>query len=1216
MYRSSCLFFLLTLLAAALSATTIVMPTDDQLIDKSPVIIEGLVLDSSPVERNGGIWTETQVAVTRAIKGDVESTVVIREVGGRIGDRMTVVFGSPEYVEGEKVLLFLWPTTRGDYQTNDLFVGKFTEKRGIEGKRYWFRPELHANTLLLDEQFREIHPPDDVVREAARFVSYVEARATGGSPRADYFVPKAEMTGLTTSMDFTLISEPTIYRWFAFEKGTTIPWRHYGAQPGYSDGGVAELKTGMSSWTSYSAAKILYSHAGATSTAGGLSTPNGVNEVLFDDPLNEISGTWTGSGGGVVGRGGFNNAKSGGSWTSPFAADSSHPQKTYSSTWDITEGNLVIQDGVSPSTGISSSTLAAILAHEFGHTLGFGHSAESNALMYATVSGGPSLRSDDQLAARWLYPSGSSSPSPTVPAAPSNLTASAISTSQAQLSWIDNASDETAQNIYIALGSGSFSLAATVGANVTSATIGGLTSGQTYRFQVTALNSVGESSGSNIAQTTMPAQGVQAAFTYTPSSGTAGVTTFSFFDQSTGPVASRSWSFGDGTSSTASSPNKMYSTAGTYTVRLTVTSTDGSLSSTTRSVIVSAPTSTLTANFSFSPASPTTDQSVSFTDQSAGGPSSWSWSFGDGTTSTLKNPSKRYSAAGTYSVRLTVSDGSRTSSSIQSIQVTPGAPATPPVTADFLATPSPASVNQSVSFQDRSSGSPTSWTWSFGNGQTSTLQNPAHAFAAPGDYHVTLTVRNSVSTSSATKVVTVKPGVEKFTSLVPVSAQTTGAGSSYWRTELTIFNAGTLSANVELIYIPAAGGLPMSRQVVVTPNAANTWQNVLPELFGISSGTGAIGVEAASSLGKPDLKISSRTFTTGTSGTYGQFVPDVADDLPATMYLTGIDSNQAYRTNVGLVNRSVDYVESVLTLYDGSGHHLGSTTRLFGPRTFQQFALTALFPALTGQSRSGLSLRVSSSLPNAVTSYISVIDNRTQDPVFMPAIARGSNSMIVPAVARIPGAAGTFWRSDLTMLNPTTAPLNLTLRLWIADRDNRGAGGRSLTIGAGQTIMIGDVLSWLGAGDQRGALEIITHGSTIGPIVTSRSYTTRSADGGTYGQWIPAIESARFGRDGLVTGLKSDTIYRSNLGFVNSGDQPIGINLTLVTSWGQTATAFLAVQPRSQAQASLQGLFPQFNPLSLGNFTIRAHTDNAATLFAYGSVIDNQSGDPIFIAGQ
>ena len=61
------------------------------------------------------------------------------------------------------------------------------------------------------------------------------------------------------------------------------------------------------------------------------------------------------------------------------------------------------------------------------------------------------------------------------------------------------------------------------------------------------------------------------------------------------------------------------------------------------------------ANFAGSPTSGMSPLAVSFTDQSTNNPTSWSWSFGDGTTSTQRNPSKTYNNPGTYTVNLTVS---------------------------------------------------------------------------------------------------------------------------------------------------------------------------------------------------------------------------------------------------------------------------------------------------------------------------------------------------------------------------------------------------------------------------------------------------------------------------------------------------------------------------------------------------------------------------------
>ncbi|HEX6639907.1 MAG TPA: hypothetical protein VF215_02285, partial [Thermoanaerobaculia bacterium] len=96
-YGLTCVFFLATMAA---HATTIVLPSDEQLIAKSPVIVDGTVLSTTPVERDGRIWTETVVEVARALKGNVASRITIHELGGTIDDRITKLFGTPEFQAG------------------------------------------------------------------------------------------------------------------------------------------------------------------------------------------------------------------------------------------------------------------------------------------------------------------------------------------------------------------------------------------------------------------------------------------------------------------------------------------------------------------------------------------------------------------------------------------------------------------------------------------------------------------------------------------------------------------------------------------------------------------------------------------------------------------------------------------------------------------------------------------------------------------------------------------------------------------------------------------------------------------------------------------------------------------------------------------------------------------------------------------------------------
>jgi hypothetical protein len=78
--------------------------------------------------------------------------------------------------------------------------------------------------------------------------------------------------------------------------------------------------------------------------------------------------------------------------------------------------------------------------------------------------------------------------------------------------------------------------------------------------------------------------------------------------------------------------------------------------------------------------------------------------------------------------------------------------------AAFTFSPAAPVLGQTVTFTDASTGSPTSWSWSFGDGGTSTAQNPTHTFAAAGTYTVTLVAENAGGTTTATHAVTVTPG--------------------------------------------------------------------------------------------------------------------------------------------------------------------------------------------------------------------------------------------------------------------------------------------------------------------------------------------------------------------------------------------------------------------------------------------------------------------------
>ncbi len=155
------------------------------------------------------------------------------------------------------------------------------------------------------------------------------------------------------------------------------------------------------------------------------------------------------------------------------------------------------------------------------------------------------------------------------------------------------------------------------------------------------------------------------------------------------------------------------------------------------------------AAFSASPTSGNSPLKVTFTDKSTGSPKSWKWNFGNGKTSTSKNPAYTYTKPGKYTVSLTVKNAAGTNTKTIKDYITVKTAPVKPVAA-FSASPRSGKAPLKVQFTDKSSNSPTSWKWSFGDGTYSTAKNPVHKYSKAGKYTVSLTIKNAKGSSTKT----------------------------------------------------------------------------------------------------------------------------------------------------------------------------------------------------------------------------------------------------------------------------------------------------------------------------------------------------------------------------------------------------------------------------------------------------------------------------------
>jgi gliding motility-associated-like protein len=232
-----------------------------------------------------------------------------------------------------------------------------------------------------------------------------------------------------------------------------------------------------------------------------------------------------------------------------------------------------------------------------------------------------------------------------------------------------------------------------------------------------------------------------AAFTATPTSGCAPLVV-SFTDGSTPGGVIYYWDFGNGFNSYLTNPSTSYLTPGTYTVILKVTYPGGIVVTHTETITVYPPP---TVSFTVSDTSVCPGTPIVFTSTTLGGVPgaiSYTWSFGDGYTSTLPNPTHAYSTPGYYNITLTATNSMgcvATLTLYSYIHVfNPPVPTFAAAVTYFCRLPAHAVFTSYVS-----GAAPYTYSWRFGDGGTSTAPSPIHDYTATGTYPVTLVVTDA-----------------------------------------------------------------------------------------------------------------------------------------------------------------------------------------------------------------------------------------------------------------------------------------------------------------------------------------------------------------------------------------------------------------------------------------------------------------------------------------
>ncbi len=238
------------------------------------------------------------------------------------------------------------------------------------------------------------------------------------------------------------------------------------------------------------------------------------------------------------------------------------------------------------------------------------------------------------------------------------------------------------------------------------------------------------------------------------------------------------WSFGDGSFADTQNATHSYSSVNNYTVILNISNAYSYNWSSKVNMITINSLNPPVAAFSSNVTSGYPPFGVQFTDTSSNSPTWWNWSFGDGGYSDLQSPDHSYASIignsiAQYTVSLNVSNVDGYNTTTQTNYITAY-----PLNASFTANATSGYYPTAISFTDASgNGTANNWSWNFGDGNTSFLQNPVFTYTHAGTFNVSVNVSNAYSWSWAnrTNLITISPPLAP-----PVSSFTANQTSGYY----------------------------------------------------------------------------------------------------------------------------------------------------------------------------------------------------------------------------------------------------------------------------------------------------------------------------------------------------------------------------------------------------------------------------------------------------
>jgi hypothetical protein len=487
--------------------------------------------------------------------------------------------------------------------------------------------------------------------------------------------------------------------------------------------------------------------------------------------------------------------------------------------------------------------------------------------------------------------------------------------------------------------------------------------------------------------------------------------------------------------------------------------------------------------------------------------------------------------------------------------------------------------------------------------------------------------------------------------IFPVVGHAGGANNSLFESDIRVTNLTAETARYELHFTPSntdGTQTGSSSTIEIAPNATMALDDIVASLFGLgtssvtgmlevrplttttSAGTGFFGSSSlAGTIRDLTTAAASRTYNFTPDGTFGQFIPAVRfEDFvgksatgtpPSILSLQQVAQSAAYRANFGFAEASGAPADLKVRVYDTTNNLLKTIDLSLQAGEHRQLNGMLASNGITDLTDGRVEVEVVGG-EGKVTAYVSEVDNRTNDPLLVSAVLKGSvtaNKYVVPGVAYL-NNVNAFWVTDLRIFNAGTTATPATVTFY-PERNPGAAISKQITLDAGEIEVLDNVINGLfEQTENKGGSIAVTTPTDTQLTATARTYNQKTPQGGTYGQYIPGVtpaQSVGLGDRALqLLQLEQSSRFRTNIGLNETAGQPVTIEVSaIVPDLIVTPVVSITLQPN------------EFQQISLGSFGLSDAYNTRVTVkvvagegrvTAYGSAIDAITQDPTYVPAQ